>query len=81
MAEQAKAEKPVEKPEVKQPVKEMPKKSLPTVEEHAKKQKVTAPILAAVMQKANWSSGKRVSREEFEQAVIAFLSAPMGGRN
>jgi hypothetical protein len=81
MAEQAKAEKPVEKSEAKQPVKEMPKKSLPTVEEHAKKQKVTAPILAAVMQKANWSSGKRVSREEFENAVKAFLSAPMGGRN
>lgn len=81
MAEQTKADKPEVKPEAKQPVKETPKKALPTVEEHAKKQKVTAPILAAVMQKANWSSGKRVSREEFETAVKAFLSAPMGGRN
>jgi len=81
MAEQTKTDKPEVKPEVKQQIKEAPKKALPTVEEHAKKQKVTAPILAAVMQKANWSSGKRVSREEFENAVKAFLSAPMGGRN
>jgi hypothetical protein len=51
-----------------------------TVEEHAKRQKLTAPIFSAVMQSKGWASGKKVSKSEFEEAINAFLGAPMGGR-
>jgi hypothetical protein len=51
-----------------------------TVEEHAKRQRLTAPIFAAVMQSKGWASGKKVSKSEFEEAINAFLGAPMGGR-
>ena len=51
-----------------------------TVEEHAKRQKLTAPIFSAVMQSKGWASGKKVSKSEFEGAINAFLESPMGGR-
>lgn len=51
-----------------------------TVEEHSKRQKLTAPIFAAVMQSKGWASGKKVTKSEFEEAINAFLGAPMGGR-
>ena len=53
----------------------------PTIEEHAQKLKVDAPIFAAVMQSNKWASGKRVPEADFKKAVEGFLSAPMGGKN
>lgn len=51
-----------------------------TVEEHSKRQKLTAPIFAAVMQSKGWASGKKVTKSEFEEAIKAFLGSPMGGK-
>ena len=51
-----------------------------TVEEHAKRQKLTAPIFSAVMQSKGWASGKKVTKTEFEEAIKAFLGSPMGGK-
>lgn len=51
-----------------------------TVEEHAKRQKLTAPIFSAVMQSKGWASGKKVTKSEFEEAIKAFLGSPMGGK-
>ncbi len=51
-----------------------------TVEEHAKRQRLTAPIFAAVMQSKGWASGKKVTKTEFEEAIKAFLGSPMGGK-
>jgi hypothetical protein len=50
-----------------------------TVEEHAKAAVVSAPVVAAVMQAQNWAAGKQVERCVFEDAVKAFLNAPIGG--
>jgi len=50
------------------------------VEEHAKRQRLTAPIFAAVMQSKGWASGKKVTKTEFEEAINAFLDSPMGGK-
>lgn len=50
------------------------------VEEHSKRQKLTAPIFAAVMQSKGWASGKKVTKSEFEEAIKAFLGSPMGGK-
>jgi hypothetical protein len=51
----------------------------PTVEEHAQKLKVDAPVFAAVMESNKWASGKRVPVTVFEKAVKDFLGASMGG--
>jgi len=51
-----------------------------TVEEHAKRQRLTAPIFAAVMQSKGWASGKKVTKTEFEEAINTFLDSPMGGK-
>jgi hypothetical protein len=49
------------------------------VEDHAKAAGVSAPVFAAVMQAQNWAAGKQVERGVFENAVKAFLNAPIGG--
>ena len=51
-----------------------------TVEEHAKKMKLSGPIFAGVMESQRWAPGKRVEKTEFEKAVRSFLDAPQGGR-
>ena len=56
-----------------------PSNQMPTVEEHAVKMKVDAPVFAAVMQSNNWASGKRMPVAVFEKAVKDFLGASMGG--
>jgi hypothetical protein len=55
------------------------KSGLPTIEEHAQKLNVDAPVFAAVMQSQNWASGKRIPVAVFEKAVKDFLGASMGG--
>jgi hypothetical protein len=50
------------------------------IEEHAATLDVSAPIFAAVRQYKGWAAGKKVEKSEFEQAVHAFLGAPMGGK-
>jgi hypothetical protein len=47
------------------------------IEQHALELEVSAPVFAAVRQYQGWAEGKKVERSEFEQAVHAFLSAPM----
>ncbi len=49
------------------------------IEEHAARLYIAAPIFAAVMQAQNWAAGKKVEKIEFEKAVKAFLSNPIGG--
>lgn len=49
------------------------------VEEHAVSLQISAPVFQAVMQAQNWAAGKKVEKNEFEEAVNAFLNAPMGG--
>ena len=51
-----------------------------TIEEHAKKQDIDAPVFAAVMQSNGWASGKKVPTAVFTKAVNDFLSASMGGQ-
>lgn len=51
-----------------------------TIEEHAQRLNIDAPVFAAVMQFEKWASGKRVPEAAFKQAVEGFLNAPMGGR-
>jgi len=53
--------------------------AVPTIEEHAQRMQVAAPVFAAVMQAERWANGKRVSETDFKRAVSAFLGAPMGG--
>ena len=53
---------------------------IPTIEEHAQKLKVDAPVFAAVMQSNKWASGRRVPEADFKKAVEGFLTAPMGGK-
>jgi hypothetical protein len=48
------------------------------IEEHAKALKVSAPVFAAVRQMQGWSAGKKVEKTEFNEAVNAFLNAPVG---
>ena len=55
------------------------KPDVPTIEEHARKLNIGAPVFAAVMQTNMWASGKRVPEEVFKKAVENFLGAPMGG--
>jgi hypothetical protein len=50
------------------------------IEEHAKAQRISAPIFAAVRQMQGWSEGKKVAETEFNEAVTAFLGAPVGGK-
>jgi hypothetical protein len=50
-----------------------------SIEEHAAVLCVSAPVFAAVREYQGWAEGKKVERIEFEQAVRAFLGAPMGG--
>ena len=52
----------------------------PTIEEHAQKMKIGAPVFAAVVDSNKWASGKRMPLAVFEQAVKDFLGAPMGGK-
>jgi hypothetical protein len=49
------------------------------IEEHAAVLGVSAPVFAAVRQYKGWAAEKKVERSEFEEAVNAFLGAPMGG--
>ena len=51
-----------------------------TVEEHAKRLGVAPSILAAVKQSQGWAAGKKINKTAFEDAVNAFLGAPMGRR-
>jgi hypothetical protein len=55
------------------------KGELLTVEDHAKRLHITAPVFAAVLQSQKWASGKKVFEAEFKEAVKAFLNAPIGG--
>jgi hypothetical protein len=48
-----------------------------TIEEQAKQQQVPPSILAAVMQFKHWARGKKVSEEEFQDAVHTFLGSPI----
>jgi hypothetical protein len=48
------------------------------VEEHAKRQGVAPSIFAAVIQSKGWAAGKKTTETVFEDAVNAFLGAPMG---
>ena len=52
---------------------------LPTIEEHAEKLNIDAPVFAAVMQSNKWACGKKVPEDVFEKAVKDFLCAPIGG--
>jgi hypothetical protein len=49
-----------------------------TVEEQAKRLGVAPSILAAVTQSNGWAGGKKITKTAFEDAVNAFLGAPMG---
>jgi hypothetical protein len=49
------------------------------IEEHAAEMSISAPVFAAVRQYQGWASGKKVKKNEFEEAVNAFLNTPMGG--
>lgn len=51
-----------------------------TIEGHAAALGVSAAVFAAVRQYQGWAEGKKVERSAFEQAVYAFLGAPIGGR-
>jgi hypothetical protein len=51
------------------------------IEEHAAALGVPAPVFAAVRQYQGWAEGKKVKKDEFEEAVNAFLNAPIGGSN
>ena len=53
--------------------------TLLTVDEHAAREKTPPAIAAAVLQFAGWSSGKKITKKAFKDAVNAFLNAPMGG--
>jgi hypothetical protein len=50
------------------------------IEEHAKARRIPAPVFAAVRQMKGWSEGKKVLEAEFNEAVNAFLNAPVGGK-
>jgi hypothetical protein len=50
-----------------------------TIEEHAAALGLSAAVFAAVRQYQGWAAGKKVEKGVFEQAVHAFLGAPMGG--
>jgi hypothetical protein len=50
------------------------------IEEHAKARQISAPVFAAVRQMKGWAEGKKVDKAEFDEAVNAFLGAPMGGK-
>jgi hypothetical protein len=50
------------------------------IEEHAKTRRISAPVFAAVRQMNGWSEGKKVSEAVFNEAVNAFLGAPIGGK-
>jgi hypothetical protein len=51
-----------------------------SIEEHQKNLDIGAPVFAAVMQSNRWGAGKKVSKADFQNAVKAFLGAPMGGK-
>jgi len=51
-----------------------------TIEEHARRLNIDAPVFAAVMQTERWANGKKVPEAVFKQAVEGFLNAPMGGK-
>lgn len=53
--------------------------AVPTIEEHAKRRKTPPSIMAALMQFKHWAAGKRVSEEEFNDAIRAFLGSPTSG--
>jgi hypothetical protein len=50
------------------------------IEEHAKARQIAAPVFAAVRQMKGWAAGKKVEEAEFNEAVSAFLGAPIGGK-
>lgn len=50
------------------------------IEQHAKARRISAPVFAAVRQMKGWSEGKKVPEAEFNEAVNAFLGAPIGGK-
>jgi hypothetical protein len=50
------------------------------IEEHAKARGLPAPVFTAVRQMKGWSAGKKVEKAEFNEAVNAFLGAPIGGK-
>jgi hypothetical protein len=50
-----------------------------TIEDHAKERKTPASVFAAVTQMRGWAAGKKVTAEEYGEAVDAFTGAPMGG--
>jgi hypothetical protein len=52
---------------------------LPAIEDHAKEHKTPASVFAAVMQMQGWAAGKKVTAEEYREAVETFMGAPMGG--
>ena len=51
------------------------------IEEHAAALGVSAPVFAAVRQYRGWAEGKKVKKDEFEEAVNTFLNSPIGGSN
>ena len=50
-----------------------------TIEEHAKQENIPAHIFAAVKAMKGWNPGKKVHKSVFNEAVNAFLNAPIGG--
>jgi hypothetical protein len=49
------------------------------IEEHASAMSISAPVFAAVLQYKGWAMGKKIEKNEFEEAVKDVLNAPIGG--
>jgi hypothetical protein len=49
------------------------------IEAHASALDVSAPVFAAVRQYKGWAAGKKIEKNEFEEAVRDVLNAPIGG--
>lgn len=62
------------------PKEQKKKEQHPTIEEHAERLKLPAPVFAGVKEQNKWFSGKRVTKSEFEKAVNTFLKTPQGGK-
>lgn len=58
----------------------LPENLDPTIEELAAANKVKPWVMAGVMKANNWAAGKRLSKEEFDRAVVGWLKSPMSGK-
>lgn len=59
-------------------MKKVGNEQLMTIEELEQKEKTNHAVHVAVCRTRGWNPGKSVTRDEYQKAVKAFMSAPVG---